>query len=94
VRSRCFVDTVVQVQSCCSKTQTTCTCTPAPNISTGWWYCFDIVNRYDRLEVDVSDDAVLELQHVQVVVVDAVVMSLLLLLMRIAVVLGLCLSPG
>jgi hypothetical protein len=42
---------------------------------------------------------VLELQHVQVVVVDAVVMSvvvpsLLLLLMRIAVVLGLCLSPS
>ncbi len=58
-----------------------------------------MVNRYDRLEVDVSDDAVLELQHVQVVVVDAVVMSvvvpsLLLLLMPIAVVLGLCLSPG
>jgi hypothetical protein len=53
---------------------------------------------YDRLEVDVSDDAALELQHVQVVV-DAVamlagVMSLLLILMRSAVVLGLCLSPG
>jgi hypothetical protein len=53
---------------------------------------------YDRLVVDVSDDAALELQHVQVVV-DAVVMLavvplLLLILMRGAVVLGLCLSSG
>lgn len=53
---------------------------------------------YNRLEVDVSDDAALESQHVQVVL-DAVVMLavvplLLLILMRSAVVLGLCLSPG
>ena len=53
---------------------------------------------YNRLEVDVSDDAALESQHVQVVV-DAVVMLavvplLLLILMRSAVVLGLCLSSG
>ncbi len=24
---------------------------PAPNISTGWWYCFDMVNRYSLLGV-------------------------------------------
>jgi hypothetical protein len=53
---------------------------------------------YDRLEVDVSDNAALELQHVQVVVnavaMLAVVPLLLLILMRSAVVLGLCLSSG
>jgi hypothetical protein len=38
---------------------------------------------YDRLEVDVSDDAALELQHVQVVV-DAVVLSVVVVVGAVA----------